>query len=482
MDKLRTAATGLVLVTLLFAGCAGTGDDFSSLESGERPPDVTVDGQVVQGDAGIVRGQVLSDAGLVVPDARVIIIGTGHDGTTDDQGRFEFTNVTAGTHLLRIEAKGFRAHESDITVEAAAVLERTFTLVPLETTGAGYRPHIHDYWGERSEITIFDEPFDIRQSRVGSATADWNPQANYVSATVLYANLVYSGLRYWIPLPDDDPANPNIVFPGTGKVEVTFDWDDAPPMPPRYAFGYVPASDDDLVVLDAGGPGTTWTIDVEPGMTDAGHQTFSLWEFYVIPVNNVQDATNYRPSLITETIDVRITVYKGYDVPVEPPHPEFWRDGDVLPLLNASDGQRTYTGSGVFGGRPMWGLAPPTIVPPGTAKLVVEMTYAYSPATAEPLDSEYVLYWNTGDHNYMERPVSEWDTGPAAESGTGRAVYEIVLEPGQTDAFYQQKTAWRFAARIAGEDPDVSPDKDNNRGRTFTLSVVAFRDAGAGVI
>src|ERR1700680_3586643 len=64
-----------------------------------------------------IVGQVSDASGAAVPGATVTIhnteTGLQRMGTTDDSGRFNFTQLKPGTYTVRVEAQGFDPQEND---------------------------------------------------------------------------------------------------------------------------------------------------------------------------------------------------------------------------------------------------------------------------------------------------------------------------------------------------------------------------------
>ncbi len=107
--------------------------------------DATADGLVER--RGELRGRVLDDGGQPRPGARLTVRGGPQDGlsvTADDAGRYRFLGLLPGTHLVDLEAGGFRASASQ-RVLARAPTERDFVVgmpAPLliEVRGADGEP------------------------------------------------------------------------------------------------------------------------------------------------------------------------------------------------------------------------------------------------------------------------------------------------------------------------------------------------------
>lgn len=85
-----------------------------------------------QGGPGAIRGQVTDPAGASVPGA-VVSANNGHgiarSATADVRGQYVLGNLPAGTHTVRVSAKGFAAvQRTDFVVNAGASLTLDFPL------------------------------------------------------------------------------------------------------------------------------------------------------------------------------------------------------------------------------------------------------------------------------------------------------------------------------------------------------------------
>jgi len=80
-------------------------------------------GQIsAQSPAAEIRGQVTDERGGAIIGAKIALLtrdGTEKAGLTDQQGRYAFKSLEAGTYTLRVSAKGFAVYESaDLKVSA----------------------------------------------------------------------------------------------------------------------------------------------------------------------------------------------------------------------------------------------------------------------------------------------------------------------------------------------------------------------------
>ena len=90
-----------------------------------------------QAGQGTIRGAILDETGAVIPGATVTVTNSVTDVSTsavsDQQGRFEFLAVGAGTYEVAARMPGFRAETVMVTVVAggAPTLDITLEILPL---------------------------------------------------------------------------------------------------------------------------------------------------------------------------------------------------------------------------------------------------------------------------------------------------------------------------------------------------------------
>ena len=90
---------------------------------------------VVAAETGTIRGTIVDTAGgAAISDVSVRLQSSGRSVTTDDEGRFEFTDVPAGDQELYVSAVDFILVKRAIAVAAGTVSEITIALT--EGTGA----------------------------------------------------------------------------------------------------------------------------------------------------------------------------------------------------------------------------------------------------------------------------------------------------------------------------------------------------------
>ncbi|HZP07040.1 MAG TPA: carboxypeptidase regulatory-like domain-containing protein [Terracidiphilus sp.] len=85
-------------------------------------------GAFAQSDKGTIEGFVKDTSGSVVPDAKVLLTneatGEKYQATSDAQGHYTVTNLTAGSYTLSVEVKGFKRYvTSNNTLSANTTLD-----------------------------------------------------------------------------------------------------------------------------------------------------------------------------------------------------------------------------------------------------------------------------------------------------------------------------------------------------------------------
>lgn len=470
----RPLALALAFVLPILAGCLGGDEDTVSQTFGpdDPPSSVVVEpepGVVVAENRAVVRGEVRDDANFPVPGARVSLIGTEFFDDTDKSGWFYMENVTIGEFTLRVEHLRFRAYEEAITTEPGNITTARVNLVPNEERGAGYQTHIHDYWGEKTEHILFDDTVQMCNGLLGEC----EDETHYLIGATWYSNTNSINARRQIAIPALPDGTPNTVYPGTAEIHVTFRWETTDSTLSKLGFEYAPASSSDIIDMGRHASGEPWIIEVTPEMTDHGHQKYTLWEFFLRPGNNVQAAPDYEPGFTPGEIDVEIILIKADTIPPEPPHEDFWGEEEQLRIHNGTEPIRA---SGIRF-RPIFRLDDGQIVPPGSATMRMTFWWDYSeepPGVATPLDFDYVLLWRSSEQNPADTEISEFHRAEPIETGDQLRVYEIDLDPAQTDAFYQKKSNWQWWPRVDGFE-DENEDADPRAPKLY-LEVIVFKD------
>lgn len=465
----QLAALGLAL---LLSGCFGGGATDEPIEEPVGTVEVEP-GLVVSADAGVVRGTVIDDAGFPIRGARASLLGRDHFGDTGTDGGFEFVNVTAGAHELSVQAQSFQAFQREVVVTAANVTEVTVQMVPQAGAGAGYRPHVHDLWGERTEVVIMDADVDLREGHPRT-TSGYNKPIYPVTRGVSGPNQNQTFDIPFAQTPGDDPA---IVFPGTKEVRVTFRWDSDEVSLSDLGFGYEPADTSDITWLAPKASGEAWTIPVTQRMADSGHQQFSLWRFYAYAANQLT-ASDWEPGYILGPIHVEVVLVKG-ELYLEPIHEDFWQGQDSLVLRPLSEPYTVGICCNVRDAQAGIPFSEGMIVPPGTTQMRIDFLWSYDDAAnGTPADQDYTLTWRTPAQNPHETFVTEFQSAEPVMGSKEEHRYVWILDiaPGETDAFYQSKTLWQFEPWRSAF-PEDGPHVDRNMV-TLNMQVTVYRDGG----
>lgn len=477
---MRREAVGLLIGLLVVsAGCVGSESNPAG-SSGPAPSGVVEPepGIVLRPDLGAIRGTVLSDQGAGLAGARVSVLDTDFFADTDKTGGFLFVNVSAGPKELFVQASGFEPYQVTVEVVAGNVTTHVAQMIPSVTAGAGYRPHQHDFWQGRTQVDIMDDDVDLTKPHgnrgttySGAYAMVYRPNSNGSDDGVF---------RFGIPKRGEDVG---MVYPGTKEVRVKFVWTSQQVTLDRLGLVYVHANSTSRVYLPLQASGQEWRIPTTPDMWDTGHQEFTLWQFYVYTGNGLlQTPTTWKPGLVLGTIHVKMTVVKG-DLTFEPPHVDFWRGKSELVVRNRSV-VNTVTQALAQLGDPMdqyhmLALSQGVLVPPGTKRLKVEFWWEYGPTQGvntndAPAYFDYVLTWRTGAQDPGSTEFPEFKRKAPTSTGKGHKVYEIELAPGETDAFYQKKSVWRWKPSPAGFEDRY--DYVDTRTRLFRIEVTTYKD------
>jgi hypothetical protein len=125
---LRPVALAALLLTLLFAGCA----DDPGADGAEPEPEAFDDVQVTD-TTGAIRGIVVSEAIVPIPDVLVQLVD-GRNQTTDAEGAFVFNGLEPGDYFVTATKAGYITQQQSATVVAGDKLPPiTKILLPVST-------------------------------------------------------------------------------------------------------------------------------------------------------------------------------------------------------------------------------------------------------------------------------------------------------------------------------------------------------------
>lgn len=464
----------LCLVAMVVAGCASkepTADaglhtgktEQTILDPSADDGEVAGASQTVAGGKaeaapgnGEIRGLVYDDAGLQVQDALVSLIGSEESATTDAKGAFRFTNITSGEHTLRVTpGEVFRVHEGVVDVEPGRVTLVTITLVPKDGRGPGYRPHLHDYWGDRTELELFDLHHDY-----GASTYTLYGPGGPVMAGVYGAN---QGVWSYFGIPDREDGVPPLVLPGTAQLRFTIAWDDSEVDADRFILGFHPG-DHDWRDQAASGNGDEFTVDIAGEDADNGHQMFSLWQF------RIKAEARTPPVTVLGPLQVRAVLIKG-DLPVDPPHEDFW-GGNTTYLARSMDTAMQAMSACCVEGHVKATPDSKRLIPPGTASLDLRLKITLTQNGQAAPDDGWQLLAKPADVRPGAPDTDYVLLEPTSET-PGLKTYTMPVTGSQTDAFYQADSNWVFIVREEVIDPPYGVREYPHR---FYLEVIANKD------
>ncbi|MEO8199146.1 MAG: TonB-dependent receptor, partial [Gemmatimonadota bacterium] len=78
--------------------------------------------------SGTIRGKISDSAGVVLPNATVVVEGTGLRASSNSRGLYELRGVRAGSFTLRVRLIGFTSQSMRVTLEAGGTVEQDFTM------------------------------------------------------------------------------------------------------------------------------------------------------------------------------------------------------------------------------------------------------------------------------------------------------------------------------------------------------------------
>lgn len=292
---------------------------------------------------------------------------------------------------------------------------------PADMTG-GDAPHIHNYWGEKERITLFDDDLEL-----------WTLDGGNFNDLFLKKQVAVGG-RWW-SLPEG-----STVYEGTGQIDLTVTWTD--PTITGLSASYKPAntpwtleSFSEPVPLASGTP---YTIEVTPEMTDMPHVAVSGWEFRFSAAGT--------PAVAQGMFHLKMEIVRMRDIMAFPGHPVTYVDTTSYVLADKDFDYKAPSfvsdiASFATGGARPEPLAPDAPVPMGTRALLVEIKVA-SGSSAAPLAKQSGL-----DLNYRTAG-GNWDYIQPLNSTGDTYVFAIPVEDGDIDSPYGTTSNWAFYPRL----------------------------------
>lgn len=295
--------------------------------------------------------------------------------------------------------------------------------------GLGGMSHDHDYWNGRSRVDIawFDGglipiPLTPRDEPAGTAIADFNVPA------------------------------PNLVFEGTGQVEVLFSnvtsvpGTTAPHPNLNIHVKYLTAADEPGEWRDAGNakPDVPLILPVKPLETDMPHSVASLWLFRIFT-----DEPN------EFWFNVTITAVRGNEIATWPPHPDLYANGPERVIFDgpAQTVVQPATDFLLYGEDSNW-FYPERVISWGTDKLLVEVTdLAY--ASDVPAASPSEIYLDFHNASFAPKVGNGGTSGgsahdPATDGANFR--FEVPVTAYGYDSPYGTASRWAFRMLASFDD------------------------------
>lgn len=487
MRRLRALAA-ILLVALAFSGCAGKDpagqdpadtqdvlvDATGTVQKNEPPAPQTVQtpAGAVAVNKGLLVGRVHDASNFSIAGASVAVLGTEVHGKSSAQGTFRFENLTPGSFDVRIEAASFTPREERVVIAAGKQAVLDVELRIKDGLDQGMAPHIHDYWGDDTEWVLMDEVVPMPER----VEPQKSPQTDLLRGN--------NDQRWPFILPDEGGPRPATIWPGTKEVRFTLSWGSEPentvPNAVVLLQNHRMETPLELAPVTSSGGSTTYVLSTA-NETDLGHSTATTWQFWLNIKNSPQGSTTaYRPTLALDGIGVKVTIVKG-DLVLEAAHQDFWQGNDTLPIGDHARGCTPNTGvppsssDRTEGGPQYWVCqiwkkeGAVNIIPPGTQKIHVEFSWTHPQASALPFT--YHLTYRTAAQSPAQTPVEDYKTPTVLEQAGNRILYEIVLEPGEVDGFYQDRSLWGFKWHW-----DDNPGYQSGYIVRFGLAVTAFKD------
>lgn len=492
MARALVAIVATLAAFLAAAGClggaapAGSGAPEPSSTQGtviaSQAPIPTEAGQ--PDSRGAIQGEVLNPWNESVADATVILLGTPSSMKTDALGRFGFAGLTPGDYQLRVDAANLESVEAPVRVDAGNVTRLEVRLVFREDLQAGFRPHVHDLWLGLERKTIFSGPLQWKhavvegevdqQTCVGTGTGSTGrpPQG---AAPCSYVE---------VPLKDPIP-------PGAREMEIRISWkqqDFVKQVNLNYRTANATPIAKSLVLPN----GAMKNFSLERADTDNGHAPYTTWwMIFYVEFKLAGDVSWNQGDLIRQQVgdfQVELVAIRG-ELWTEEPHRHFWTEGPrmvvmdnvtqtlVEPQYKRDPQNRAWSSSGNAYFAPADKSA--NLVPPGTTRLQVTLTYTLPLEPLGPYVSHKTLAFRVGNVDRWRATMDQLRVEAPKSDEAGRTTYELVLKPEETDSVYAKKSNWLFLMANKGQERATDLNNEGGAkaaGTVYKILVVAFND------
>ena len=293
----------------------------------------------------------------------------------------------------------------------------------------GAMPHLHDYWQGKERVTILDEDYTVDPA----SAAFWG-------AFMFYYTHEASLGGTFVELPDGQ-----LVFEGTGQLDVTVSWSDPGVTGMRFAYRH--AGSGELIGWVDAPQGQLVSIPVTPEMTDMPHTKHSRW-FFVF-------AASGTPPAAVGTFHIKMEVVKMRDITLFPAHPDLWNGATSLEVLKASGVAKSRQGPQAQAQQTLEPMRTPDDVVPGDKLVPMETTFLLANVTIKSVTPELAvdhihLWYRSADMISFE--FTEAEEGAASEDGKTWS-WAIPVEMSMTDNPYAEKSDWAFRVTVGYENP-----------------------------
>jgi hypothetical protein len=318
----------------------------------------------------------------------------------------------------------------DPVATAPVVITRPDDFANATSPGA----HIHDYWGGKGRLTVVDLTHpggDAPGTGPGFATGP---------------DVVVREFR---------PESGHVVPQGTSAVEVTFTWTDEPldayAEPVLWLKTAAQNATEEVAAVTNGQP-----VTLETGLPDADlpHQLLSAWLFE-LRMSSPEPA----PLRFKGSVTLTVVAIRGLELPVFPPHRDFWGGATELPLVEGA-GQLSYLEDLGDGG--CNGMSCPQVFRPASGLVVPQDAYLVRATLTYAGPWELELHYHSG----LER---EFHRADPVQREAGRHTFEILVDGGG-DGPYATQSQWEFTVL----PPSVGPVRSAWMS-DYTLDAVAVR-------
>ncbi|HBK70948.1 MAG TPA: TonB-dependent siderophore receptor, partial [Flavobacteriaceae bacterium] len=80
------------------------------------------------GQAGSIKGKIVTNENIAIPEVNVKILNTTKGTTTDNTGVYEITNLEKGSYKLEVSYLGFKTLQKNVTIYDNESVTVDFTL------------------------------------------------------------------------------------------------------------------------------------------------------------------------------------------------------------------------------------------------------------------------------------------------------------------------------------------------------------------